>query len=140
MKSRISEAVKRHDRKYNCAQAVACTYCDCFGIDEETMFKICEGLGAGMGGRTETCGALSGAVLLAGCKNSDGCLSNPATKGTTYALSKQIVNCFKQKVDKTVCAEIKGIGTGKVICSCQCCIETAAAAVEEILFAGQIEE
>ena len=28
MKSRVEETIARHDKGYNCAQAVVCTYCD----------------------------------------------------------------------------------------------------------------
>ena len=35
--TRIEETIKRHDKGYNCAQAIACTYCDLVGMDEETM-------------------------------------------------------------------------------------------------------
>ena len=31
MESRVKETIVRHDKGYNCAQAVACTYCDLFG-------------------------------------------------------------------------------------------------------------
>ena len=65
MESRVMEAKARHDRGFNCCQAVACTYCDLFGMDEETAFKACEAFGAGMGGMEGTCGAVSGAVFLA---------------------------------------------------------------------------
>ncbi len=49
MKTRVEETIAKHSKGYNCAQAVACTYCDLVGLDEETMFKITEALGAGMG-------------------------------------------------------------------------------------------
>ena len=42
MKSRIDETVKRHNKGYNCAQAVACTYSDLVGLDEKTIFKLTE--------------------------------------------------------------------------------------------------
>ena len=38
MESRVNKAAERHKKGYNCAQAVACAYCDLPGIDEETMF------------------------------------------------------------------------------------------------------
>lgn len=28
MKTRVEETITRHNKGYNCAQAVACTYCD----------------------------------------------------------------------------------------------------------------
>ena len=34
--NRKDRAVELHKKGYNCAQAVACNYCDLFGMDEET--------------------------------------------------------------------------------------------------------
>lgn len=134
MESRIENTIKRHDKGYNCAQAVACTYCDLLGLEEETVFRMTEGFGAGMGGMEGTCGALSGAVLLAGLKNSDGKLDAPKTKGRTYKLSKEMVKRFREACGSTVCRELKGAGKGKPIHSCEACIRDAAAIVENILF------
>ena len=72
METRVQQTTERHRRGYNCAQAVACTYCDLFGLDEETAFRLTEGYGLGMGNMEGTCGALSAACLLAGMKNSTG--------------------------------------------------------------------
>ena len=36
MNSRVNEAANRKRNGYNCAQAVACTYCDLAEIDEDT--------------------------------------------------------------------------------------------------------
>ena len=80
MKTRVRETIERHDKVYNCAQAVACTYCDLVGVDEETMFKVTEGMGLGMGCMEGTCGAVSGACALAGMKNSTGDLQAPNSK------------------------------------------------------------
>ena len=70
MSDRIAKALENHDKGYNCCQAVACAFCDLVGVDEETMFKASEAFGLGMGCMNGTCGAISGAVLLAGFKNS----------------------------------------------------------------------
>ena len=43
--TRVKETIERHDKGYNCAQSVACTYADLVGLDEATMFKATEGLG-----------------------------------------------------------------------------------------------
>ena len=53
METRVEKTIERHNKGYNCAQAVACTYCDLVGMDEETMFKATEALGLGMGGMKE---------------------------------------------------------------------------------------
>ena len=80
-----------------------------------------------------TCGALSGAVMLAGFKNSDGKLDDPGTKADTYKLSKEMVERFQEKAGSTVCKELKGIETGKVLCSCPDCIRCGVEVVQEVL-------
>ena len=137
MESRTMEAKARHDRGFNCCQAVACTYCDLFGMDEETAFKACEAFGAGMGGMEGTCGAVSGAVFLAGLKNSCGDLEAPMSKGKTYQISKKIVEGFQKKNGATVCKDLKGVETGHPLRSCDGCIEDAAELVEQILFSEE---
>ena len=137
MKTRVEETIGRHDKGYNCAQAVACTYCDLVGVDEETMFKMTEALGLGMGGMEGTCGAITGACVLAGMKNSTGNLEKPNSKGASYKLSRQIVEEFKNQNGATQCRELKGVDTGKVLRACTDCIRDAARIAESVLFADQ---
>ena len=80
MESRVEKTIELHNKGYNCAQSVACAYCDLVGVDEVTMFKMTEGLGLGMGGMEGTCGALTGACVLAGMKNSSGNIDAPNSK------------------------------------------------------------
>lgn len=134
MESRIQETIKKHDKGYNCAQAVACTYCDLVGVDEETMFKITEGFGLGMGNMEGVCGAVSGACAVAGMKNSTGNLEKPDSKGRTYKISKAIQEEFRAQNSSVICKELKGVSTGKVLRSCPDCIMDAARIAEKILF------
>lgn len=122
-----------HDKKYNCAQSVACAFAEEIGVDMETLFKACEGFGLGMGCMNGTCGAISGAVMLASFKNSDGNLDNPGTKVATYQLAKTILEKFEEKNKATVCRDLKGVDTGKVLRSCPGCIEDAVEIVQEVL-------
>ena len=133
MESRVEKTIELHKKGYNCAQAVACAYCDLVGVDEDTMFKMAEGLGAGMGGMEGTCGAVSGAVLLAGMANSHGKEARDS-KAATYRLSKTIRLAFKEKNQSVICKDLKGVETKKVLRSCDGCIEDAAAIVETLLF------
>ncbi len=134
MQTRVEETMTRHDIGYNCAQAVACTYCDLVGIDEKLMFRLTEALGGGMGGKECTCGALSGACVLAGMKASTGNLEKPDSKAASYELSKEIVRQFKERIGSVVCKEIKGVETGTPLRPCNDCIKDAAAIVEKVLF------
>ena len=134
MKTRVEETIKKHDIGYNCAQSVACTYCDLVGVDEELMFRLTEAFGAGMGGMEGTCGAVAGACALAGMKASTGNLEKPNSKAASYKLSREIVKQFKEQNGTVVCKELKGVGTGKVLRACDDCIKDAAALAEKIIF------
>ena len=108
-------AIENHNKKYNCAQSVACAFSEEVGVDESVLFKACEGFGLGMGCMECTCGALSGAITLAGFQNSDGNIDDPQTKAATYRLASQLVQRFKEKTGSTVCRELKGIDTGTIL-------------------------
>ncbi|MDO5425320.1 MAG: C-GCAxxG-C-C family protein [Eubacteriales bacterium] len=132
MTERVQKALENHKKGMNCAQAVACAFADAVGMDEATLFKVSEGFGAGMGGMKCTCGAVSGAILLAGLKNSSGTPENP-TKARTYQLSKEITNTFEKMNGSVICRELKGVETKKVLRTCDGCIEDAAKIAEAIL-------
>ena len=123
------EAIELHNKKYNCAQAVACAFAKETGIEERILFQANEGFGLGMGGTQGVCGALAGAVMLAGFKNSDGDMDNPASKAATYQLSRQMLEAFKEKTGSTICKELKGIETGQVLCSCSDCVRAGVEVV-----------
>lgn len=139
MESRVEETIKRHDKGYNCAQAVACTYCDLVGVEEEMMFRMTEALGLGMGGMAGTCGAVTGACVLAGMKQSTGHLEKPDSKASSYKLSKEIVRQFEEKNRSVVCRTLKGVDTGNVLLPCSECIRDAARLAEEVLFGAKGE-
>ena len=79
MSTRTEKTQELHSKGYNCAQAVACAYCDLVGVSEDEIFRMTEGYGLGMGCMEGICGAVSGAAALAGMKNSLGC-ENPIRK------------------------------------------------------------
>lgn len=130
MESRVQAAADRHGRGYNCAQAVACTYADLVGVSEADAFRLSFGLGRGMGGMEGTCGALSGACLLTAIST-----HGEGGKAATYAVSRRLVERFREEVGATRCRDIKGVDTGVVLCPCHECVIRAARIVEEVLLA-----
>ena len=126
MESRIARADELHRRGYNCVQAVACSYCDLAGVDEA------------VGGMDGTCGAISGAVYLAGLVTSDVNLEKPASKRESYKLSEQIVSAFAEKNGATSCHELKGVNCDHgMLRSCPGCIQDACEIVERVLFSDK---
>ena len=96
MTERAERAQSLHNKGYNCAQAVVCAYCDLFGLDEETAYKMAEGFGLGMG-MMDTCGALSAAFMLAGMQGSKGTEHPGETKAQTYKTTKMLAAAFREK-------------------------------------------
>lgn len=128
-----SQAAELHARGYNCAQSVLCALAPVLGIDEDAAFTLAEGFGAGMGGMTETCGAISGAVMALGHATSNG-RTNPTSKGATYKLSHELCAGFTDKNGTTVCRELKGVGSPEgPRRSCPGCIDDAIDLTVDIL-------
>ncbi|HIX11493.1 MAG TPA: C-GCAxxG-C-C family protein [Candidatus Agathobaculum pullistercoris] len=132
MTERAERAQSLHNKGYNCAQAVVCAYCDLFGLDEETAYKMAEGFGLGMG-MMDTCGALSAAFMLAGMQGSKGTEHPGETKAQTYKTTKMLAAAFREKNGTYLCRELKGIADGKMRRSCPGCIEDACSLIETAL-------
>lgn len=126
------KAIQLHQNGYNCAQAVVCAYCEEFGLDEQTAFKMSEALGLGMG-RKDTCGALTGALLLAGMRSSAGIEAAGTSKQQTYALAREMGQAFIDKNETLVCCELRGEVDGRVRRSCDGCIEDSCALLERMV-------
>ncbi len=119
MENKIEEArARKRSGEYNCAQAVACTFSDVTGLDEETLRAATNAFGTGMATMEGTCGALTGAAVVVGLATRD--------RARSRALIKEIMTNFRMRNGATVCRELKGIGTGRVLRQCEDCVADAA--------------
>ena len=66
-------------------------------------------------------------------KMSDGNLDNPQTKRACYDMMQKLTEEFVKKNGSIVCREIKGVDTGKVLRSCDGCIEDAVELLDKYL-------
>jgi len=116
---------KKIRNTHNCAQAVACTYCDLVGLPEQTAMDLAGAFGGGMGNMEGTCGSLVGAGLILGM----------ATKDRVLARSRmrEIMTKFQQRNGGTRCCQLKGRDTGKVLRECKDCVADASEFLEEYL-------
>lgn len=128
-----AQAAEYHARGFNWRPGRCLHARTCRRARPQTAFTLTEGFGAGMGGMTETCGAISGAVAIMGFVMSDG-MENPKTKGQTYKLSREIAKRFGEKNTTTVCGTLKGIGSDKgPLRSCPGCIDDAVEIACDVL-------
>ena len=131
MSERIKLADELHRKGYSCSQSVAVACADLVDVPPEILFKATEGFGLGMGTTDGVCGALTGGLLIAGLKNSTGNLEMPKSKGATMKISKAMLTTFREKSGAIICRELKGVDTGKMLCSCPDCIKHGVEVVEE---------
>ncbi len=69
----------------NCAQAVACAFCEDYGVSREDMMRITATMGAGMC-LGEVCGAATGGMIIVGLKY-----------GSSMVGDKEAIKLSKQK-------------------------------------------
>ena len=108
----------------NCCQAVAVALAEETGLSEDTMKKIASGFCVGMGTMKATCGALIGAVMVAGMKL-DG--------NGTVKYSKTMSEEFEAMSGALTCKDLKGIDTGVVICPCDQCVRNAVMSYAKVM-------
>ena len=112
----------------NCAQAVMKVFEDKLPVEGDTLRMLAAGYAAGMGCLESTCGALIGAVMVAGI----------LTEGRgTPAVARALVRSFEQRCGATICKDLKGRDTGRVLCECPECCRNAVLATEEAFGAGK---
>ena len=123
IQERMDYAAQRK-KEMNCCQAVLVAFASELGRSEEELLRLGSGFGSGMGTMEGTCGALVGAIMVS---------SLLSEKGAAMAASRAIMPRFKELCGATICRDLKGIGTGKVLCSCENCVRNAVRATGEAL-------
>ncbi len=106
----------------NCTRAVLAAFEDVLKIDPDELTRLTAGFAAGMGNLEGTCGALVGAVMVAGILT-DG-------KGTPR-YSREIMEKFKEMSGSTICKDLKGMGDKPIRTECPICVANAILALGE---------
>ena len=113
----------RRNKEMNCCQAVLVAFADKLGKKEDDLLRLGSGFGSGMATMEGTCGALVGAIMVS---------SLLSAEGEARGNSRTIMSRFKELCGgATICRDLKGIGTGKVLCSCEDCVRNAVRAAVE---------
>ncbi|MCX6166051.1 MAG: C-GCAxxG-C-C family protein [Ignavibacteriae bacterium] len=106
------KALDNFKAQYNCAQSVFAAYSKKFDIKEKDAFKIASGFGGGIGRTQDICGALSGAVMVLGCRFFDE-KNIPESKIIVYEKTKELISRFKEIHKTADCLELTGVDFNK---------------------------
>lgn len=79
-----AEAAALFTGGYSCAQAVLAACGPALGLDHATALRLASGLGAGLGGLRETCGAVTAMAAVLGLRHGDSEAMDAKTKAALY--------------------------------------------------------
>lgn len=91
---------------YNCAQAVACAFCEELNMDEATVARMVSSFGGGMGKMREVCGAVSGALFVLGALQGYSDPEADAEKSAHYKRVKAFAADFKAEHETIICNQL----------------------------------
>jgi len=106
--TRADEAVASFQKKFTCSAAVFSVFSDELGLDPALAKKIACGFGAGISKTGNTCGAVSGAILVIGLKYGKTVADDDAATEKTRALVRQFIHEFTLKNGSINCTELLG--------------------------------
>ena len=95
----------------NCAQAVFAAFSDMTGIGFEESLKMASAFGGGIGRLRETCGAISGGVMVIGCLYGYSELPGGDQKAEVYRKTQQYVRAFEAATGSMWCHDLLGLTT-----------------------------
>ena len=91
---------------YNCAQSVACAFCDEMGMDQDTVSRLASGFGGGIGGMREVCGAVSGMVLVLNALEGGYDATDRDAKAKHYETVRTLCEAYKAESGSILCREL----------------------------------
>lgn len=95
---------------YNCAQSVACAFCDATGLSMEDSARMASSFGGGLGRLREVCGTVSGAAMVLGIVEGYSNPGDQAAKRAHYARVQAFARRFRELNGSIVCRELlKGV-------------------------------
>lgn len=106
MKDAAALARENFIKGYNCAQAVACAFCEELNLDEAAVAKMLSSFGGGMGKMREVCGAVSGALFVLGALKGYDRPDASDEKTRHYALVQEFARRFKAAHETIICREL----------------------------------
>jgi len=105
---RAKQAVATFKEGFSCSQAVLSAFSEAMGMDRDTALRISQPFGGGIAHMGETCGAVSGALMVIGLQYGRIKADDAEAKEKTYDTVHEFIKQFKARHESIVCREILG--------------------------------
>jgi C_GCAxxG_C_C family probable redox protein len=105
--SNVSRAVELFRDGCACSQAILAVYGPPLGLSRETAMRVAAGFAGGMR-LGETCGAVTGAIMVLGLRHATENCQTPAARAEVYARVVEFARRFRERTGSLVCRELLG--------------------------------
>jgi len=104
--TRKEEAVACFRSGFVCSQAVLSVFAEDYGLDRNTALKLGTAFGGGIARRAETCGAVTGALMVIGLGYGRSEQKDTQAKETTYRKSQEFIRWFTERHGAVGCRSL----------------------------------
>ncbi len=108
MPNNAEEAVNLFQKGFNCAQSVLGAFGPEAGLDQEACLRVGGSFGAGMARKAETCGAVTGALMVMGLRHAMVREGDSQAKKKNYDEASKFMDEFKKLNGSLICRELLG--------------------------------
>jgi C_GCAxxG_C_C family probable redox protein len=105
-KEEIDEAIVRFGCGCNCCQTILLIYNNEFGLSNELALKLGTGFGGGFARQGETCGAVTGAIMVIGLIHGRSQEEDDSSSEKTYEIVQKFLKKFKEQNKSLECREL----------------------------------
>ncbi|MHA1254980.1 MAG: C-GCAxxG-C-C family protein [Promethearchaeota archaeon] len=102
----VEDSLSLFKNGFRCSQAILSTYGLQFGLDQELALKLASPFGGGMGSLGNTCGAVTGAIMVIGLKYGNSKVGEIKKKEKANQITKDFVEKFKSRNGSVMCREL----------------------------------
>jgi C_GCAxxG_C_C family probable redox protein len=110
--SNVEIAMASFKEGLSCSQAVLAAFAPGLGLDRLTALRVAAAFGGGMARMGQTCGAVSGALMVIGLRHGHVVAEDQVAKERTYALVREFVDQFRARNTSLLCRELLGCDVG----------------------------
>jgi C_GCAxxG_C_C family probable redox protein len=100
------QAAEKFVSGFNCAQAAIWPFCDEINLDSFTARNIACGFGAGIAKHQDTCGAVTGGIMVIGMLVGTKGAQDRSTTEETYAMSNEFMARFEAAHGSCNCKQL----------------------------------
>jgi len=97
---------------FSCSQSVFSAFAEAEGMDLETALKVASSFGAGMARKGDTCGVITGGMMVLGLKFGRTVADDTEAKEKNYRLVNEFVGQFNRRFENTMCRDLLGFEPG----------------------------